>query len=189
MTSGNRSANVALALEMLHEEVEKEIDVANRAVANALARGGHGEAEKSLQRSKALTAFRDKVAALEKEWPERSVSVEQSRNEKIRRSNGRLPPGERTPEVEFVTPLLRVLEEMGGSGKAGAVVERVGRVMDPALREWDYEPLESDGKPRWEKAVHWARRQMVMDGLLNPDSRRGIWELSEKGREELHDLP
>ena len=74
---------------------------------------------------------------------------------------------------------------MGGSGEADAVVERVGRIMKPVLREVDFDRLESDGNPRWEKAVHWARRRMVMDGLLNPYSRRGIWELTEKGRAHL----
>ncbi|MCY3763342.1 MAG: hypothetical protein OXH50_19020, partial [Gemmatimonadetes bacterium] len=67
----------------------------------------------------------------------------------------------------------------GGSGEADEVVERVGRFMRPTLCAVDYEPLSSDGKPRWQKAVHWARRKMVQDGLLKPDSRRGMWEISE----------
>ena len=188
MMSESGPANAASALQALREEVEKEIDVANRAVTDCLARGDHGDAGKSLQRSKALAGFRDRAATLQREWQRLSVSTNTG-NEKDsgRRSSGRLPPGQRTPETEFVKPILQVLVKMGGSGEADAVVDRVGRIMKPVLREVDFEPLESDGKPRWEKAVHWARRRMVMDGLLNPYSRRGIWEITKKGREKFQD--
>ena len=57
----NSSANIALALEMLLEEVEKEIGFVNRDGANAFASGDYGVARKSLQRSEVLMAFRDKV--------------------------------------------------------------------------------------------------------------------------------
>jgi hypothetical protein len=183
MTSESGPANAASALQVLKEEVEKEIDVANRAVTDCLARGDHGEAEKSLQRSKALTAFRDKVAALAGEWEDLSGSVERGGNERIPGSStGRLKP---TPLKEYIKPILQVLEKMGGSGEADVVVERVGRAMKPMLREVDYNPLKSDGMPRWRKNVHWARHRMVKEDLLNPYSRRGIWEISEKGRTHL----
>ena len=187
MTSENRSANVALALEMLLEEVAKEIGFVNRDGANAFASGDHGVARKSLQRSEVLTAFRDKVAVLRKEWQEHAVSVDRSENEEVstRRSNGRLPRGQRTPEAEFVVPILQVLEKMGGSGEGDEIVERVGWIMKPILREVDCEPLKGDGKPRWQKAVHWARFNMVKDGLLKPNFRRGMWEISESGRDSL----
>ena len=187
MTNENRSANVALALEMLLGEVAKEIDFVNRDGANAFASGDHGEARKSLQRSENLTAFRDKVAVLRKEWQEHAVSVDHSEDgiPSHRSSNGRLPRGQRTPENEFVEPILQVLEKMGGSGEADEVVERVGRIMKPVLREVDYEPLKGDGKPRWQKAVHWARRKMVMEGLMKPNSPRGMWEISEWGLDRI----
>ena len=132
MTSESGPGNVTSAFQVLQEEVEKEIDVANRAVTDCLARGDHGDAEKSLQRSKALTAFRDRVAELAKGWAELSLSAEQSENERIRDlpSNGK-SKGQRTPRKEFVKPILQVLEKMGGSGEANAVVERVGRIMKP----------------------------------------------------------
>ena len=132
MTSESGPGNVTSAFQVLQEEVEKEIDGANRAVTDCLARRDHGDAEKSLQRSKALTAFRDRVAILQIEWQQLSASPNTG-NEKDsgRRSNGRLPPGQRTPRKEFVKPILQVLEKMGGSGEANAVVERVGRIMKP----------------------------------------------------------
>ena len=41
---------------------------------------------------------------------------------------------------------------------------------------------------RWEKTFHWARWEMIKDGLLKPDSPRGTWEISEKGRTLLSSL-
>ena len=188
MMSESGPASAASALQVLREEVEKEIDVANRAVTDCLARGDHGDAEKSLQRSKSLAGFRDKVVGLVGEYEELSLSAEQRGNERSRGpSSGRLPNGRRTPETEFVRPTLQVLEKMGGSGEADAVVERVGRIMKPVLQDVDYEPLESDGNPRWHKTAHWTRYRMVKQGLLNPYSRRGTWEITEKGCKELQD--
>ena len=188
MTSENRSANITSTLKMLQEEVVKEIDLAKRAVTNALSTEDHGTAERLVQRSKVLTAFRDKVAGLRKEWRELAVSVDPDEEERVRNTfpdRGRLPPGQRTPETEFVKPILQVLQKMGGSAEADVVVERVGRIMKPVLQEVDYEPLGSDGNPRWHKTTHWTRYRMVKEGFLNPYSRRGIWEISEKGRLHL----
>ena len=90
--------------------------------------------------------------------------------------------------AEFFEPILLVLKEMGGSGEAVELVERVRQAMEPMLRDVDYELLKGDGKPRWEKTLHWARWEMVKDGLLKSNSPRGIWEISEKGRTLLSSL-
>jgi hypothetical protein len=38
------------------------------------------------------------------------------------------------------------------------------------------------GETRWVKKVNWARYDMAMGGLLNPNSPRGVWDLTEKGK-------
>ena len=186
MTSESRSANLASTLEVLQGEFEKEIDLANRAVTNALSTEDHGKAGRLLQRSQVLTAFRDKVAGLRKEWRKLAVSVDPDEEEQVNTppDRGRLPPGRARPLREFVEPTLRVLQKMGGSGEADAVVERVERIMQPVLRDVDYEAL-SDGMPRWKKNVHWARWKMVQDGLMRRGSPRGLWEISKEGRLHL----
>ncbi len=95
-------------------------------------------------------------------------------------TGGRLPRGQRTSMSEYFVPILRVLKEMGGSGKSVEVVERVGQIMEPILRDVDYELLK-DRQPRWKKTANWARLKMVNDGLLRSGSPRGLWEISEEG--------
>lgn len=103
-----------------------------------------------------------------------------------RRNLGKLRKGLRTPESEYYLPLLRVLEQMGGSGKVSDILDRIKKVMKPVLKPVDYDPLASGpDNPRWRNTAQWARNSMIRDGLLKADSPRGVWEISEKGREML----
>ncbi len=89
----------------------------------------------------------------------------------------------RTPDKAFVLPLLQVLIDVGGSGKAAEVLERLGKLMKPVLKDVDFDPLASDAKNlRWRNTAQWARNMMVRDGLLKPDSPRGVWEITDSGR-------
>lgn len=48
------------------------------------------------------------------------------------------------------------------------------------------QPLKSDpGRPRWKNTAQWARNKMVNDDLLRSNSPRGVWELTENGREYM----
>ena len=179
---------VASALELLLEEVEREIDRANRAGSSAFQSRDHRQVQASLARSEVLTGFRDKVDALGEEWRALAMSVDHGERGKAgspKRDLGKLPKGLKTPEKAYMEPILQVLNEMGGRGQAGEVVGRVGHVMEPVLRDVDYQLLRGDGKPRWQKTVNWARFLMIKDRLLKSDSPRGIWEISDEGRAHL----
>jgi hypothetical protein len=77
---------------------------------------------------------------------------------------------------------------MGGRGKVADVLDKVGQMMKPILKEVDYDPLASGpDNPRWRNAAQWARNSMVGEGLLNADSPRGIWAIADKGRAMLKD--
>jgi len=185
----NNPSNVSSAFEMLSEEVEAEIDFVNGVGAKAFGSRDYDKAREALERAGILTAFRDKVAALRAEWEALAAVAEQAEDEQTkaaRRDLGRLRRGLRTPEAAYREPILRVLAEMGGSGRIGDVLERVGQIMKPVLKEVDYDPLASDPDlPRWRNAAQWARATMVKEGLLKADSPRGVWEISDKGRAAL----
>jgi hypothetical protein len=99
---------------------------------------------------------------------------------------GRLTRGLRTPEAAFVLPILRALEELGGTAPMQQVLETVGSAMKDQLREVDYQSLKSDpGHPRWHNTAQWARNTMVREGLLKNNSPRGVWEITAAGRKNL----
>jgi len=90
--------------------------------------------------------------------------------------------GETTLQKEFRKPILEALIDMGGQGPCVEVCVAVGRKMNDQLKAGDYK-LNADGTKKWEKAVHFQRLAMVHEGLLADDSPRGIWQITDKGRE------
>ena len=187
----NNPTNVSSAFEMLLEEVEAEIDFVNNVGAKAFEVRDYDKAKEALERAATLTAFRDRVAGLRKEWEELAAVAESQEDEETkaaRRDLGRLRRGLRTPEVNYYQPILQVLAEMGGSGKVAEILDRVGEVMKPILKDVDYDPLASSPDlPRWRNAAQWARNSMVHEGLLKVDSPRGVWGISERGRNMLEE--
>ncbi|QOJ03653.1 MAG: hypothetical protein HRU71_09200 [Planctomycetia bacterium] len=182
----NNPSNVSSAFEILLEEVEAEIDFVNGAGSRAFEKRDYDRAREALERAGVLTAFRDRVAALRREWDELAAAAERDEDEETRsarRNLGKLRRGVRTPEAAYYRPILTVLARMGGSGKVADVLEQVREMMKPVLKEVDYQPLaRGPDNPRWRNAAQWARNYMIKDGLLKADSPRGVWEISDKGR-------
>ena len=136
----NNPSNVSSAFEMLLEEVEAEIDFVNGVGAKAFDSRDLDKAKEALGRSGTLTAFRDRVAGLRKEWEEMAAVAERDEDEETRaerRNLGKLRKGIRTPESAYYRPVIQVLDQMGGSGKVAEVLERVGQLMKPVLKKVD----------------------------------------------------
>ena len=185
----NNPTNVEAAFEMLLEEVEAEIDFVTTIGSKSFEKRDFDRAREALEHAGKLTAFRDKTASLRKEWTamsELEVDEEEQKERTERQNLGRLQRGVRTREEAYYKPILQALDEMGGSGQVKDVLDRVGEIMKPVLKDVDYEPLTSSPDHlRWRNAAQWARQSMIYDGLLKSDSPRGIWEVSEKGRKFL----
>jgi len=187
----NNPSNVSSAFEMLLEEVEAEIDFVNGVGSKAFQGRDYDKAKEALERAATLTAFRDKVAANRKEWDQLAAAAEREEDEETRnerRNLGKLRKGLRTTTEAYCEPILRTLDQMHGSGKVAEVLDRVGKIMKSVLKDVDYLPLASNpDNLRWRNAAQWARNSMVNDGLLKADSPRGVWEISDKGRQALKD--
>ncbi len=65
--------------------------------------------------------------------------------------------------------------------------ERLWRAMQPLLSISDHQRVRT-GDIRWWNAVRWERDNMVKAGLLKKNSPRGIWELTEKGRQYADEI-
>jgi hypothetical protein len=89
-----------------------------------------------------------------------------------------------TPQTAYFIPILETLVELGGSGKIAQILEKVKSKMKPVLKEVDYEKL-PNGQVRWINYAEWARKKMIGEGRLRPDSPRAVWEITEKGEECL----
>src|ERR1051326_7009660 len=147
-----RSDEVLTAFEMLLAAIEEEIDLIETVGARAMENSDYEGAQKAIDRARLATSLRTKVAAVRQEWEsfapvqQRSPEEESMRTE--RRNLGRLQRGTRTPEIEFRQPILRALNELGGSARINDVLVRVEQLMKGILKEVDYEKLSSN-TPRW----------------------------------------
>lgn len=82
--------------------------------------------------------------------------------------------------VRYFGPLLDALRRLGGSGTPDEVVEQIAQ--DLGLSDEVQNDLLPSGQPRYRNQVAWARFYLVREGLLD-SSKRGVWSLTERGRE------
>lgn len=102
-------------------------------------------------------------------------------------SSGARNGGIFTPTHVYWPAILEVLEKRGGSARSETIIDEVGNFLAGALRPADYERVPS-GVVRWRNRVAWQRTNMINEGLLKKDSHRGIWEITEEGREWLREI-
>lgn len=81
--------------------------------------------------------------------------------------------------VQWFGPLLDALRKLGGSGSPDEVVEQIAA--DLNVPDTFQNELTPSGQPRFRNQVAWARFYLVREGLLD-SSKRGVWSLTEKGR-------
>ena len=101
------------------------------------------------------------------------------------------PSYQQTPKEMFFVPILRALQEMGGSGRTSEVLARMEEAMQDILNAADYDTTPETRRTCWKINARWARNQMVEDGLMKPSHQYGLWEISEQGRAflEQHQEP
>ncbi|NUM68445.1 hypothetical protein HUU39_24760 [candidate division KSB1 bacterium] len=181
------AADVDTAFEIVLEEIESAIENLNHDGAKAFESSDYDLVQTLRQAGHRMTEFRDKVYALQKEWNSSFISerTQFSKSERQSKRTQKLSQGLRTREDELRIPILRALTKLGGAAASVDVLREVRESMKSALNEYDLATLPSSGMLRWENAAHWARYEMVKDGLLASGSPRGVWELTPKGKSWL----
>jgi restriction system protein len=91
----------------------------------------------------------------------------------------------------YIIPIVHVLKELGGSGRAGEVTDGVIEYLN--IPDNEVAKTTKSGQSRIKNQIQWARLLLVKTGYLDA-SERGVWSLSEKGfkanltQEDLADL-
>ena len=182
---------VHIAFEILLEEIETVVSGLNDGGAEAFQSGDYDRAVKLAKDATRLHEFHDKVKGLQGEWrtlfAETAPPKPKTQRADKRKDLGRLTRGLRTPEEAFRKPILEALVELGGRSHRGKVLDLVAKKMKGILNKHDRERLPSGPvhEIRWRKTANWSRYVLVREGLLEGNSPRGIWEISEKGRRAL----
>lgn len=84
-------------------------------------------------------------------------------------------------EVEI--PLLKAIESMGGEAKPNELYSKVTACF-PQITSANLEETISRGINKWINRIQWARQSLVLKGELERYPR-GLWRITEKGRERL----
>lgn len=85
-------------------------------------------------------------------------------------------------------PLLETLHALGGRAHVRDLRPAIRERLASRLGGGDFDRLES-GEERWWNAVQGERYKLKEEGYLRAGSRRGVWELSEKGNAFVADAP
>ena len=188
-------------MELLLEALEAYIDGVNGAGAKAFQTSDYDAAHQAMEVAASITALRAQARDLARRWRNvRWVPVEETAPDHSNmapnpdtpppaaRRGQRLPRGLRTPAEAYRTPILASLLELGGQGPADRVLASVYRKMDSVLNEYDRQFLGSRDDPRWSNTARWCRNDLADEGLIDRSSPRGVWALTEAGREAAEAL-
>ena len=181
---------VLASFEILLEELENIVEALNQEGAMQFSRSAHEEALQTLEKVKLITSFRGKVKKLQKEW--NTIESQSNKRKAVHRKRSkketptRLERGLRTPEDEFRIPILDALVQLGSLAPIGDVMDQLEKSMADILNEYDWQELPSTPNlPRWRNTAQWTRQSLVENGHLSGDSPKGIWEITDTGREFL----
>lgn len=91
--------------------------------------------------------------------------------------------GKKKAKAEFVKwmgPLLDALRDLGDSATPQEASDYIAQAQ--AVSDEKREQLLDSGAPRFHNQVCWARQYLVWEGLIG-SAQRGIWTLTDKGRQ------
>ena len=182
---------VVPSIESLLHAVDEVIMGLNENGSQLFKEGNYDQARALLAKVESISGFRGKVLCLEDDWKALDVPIikkrtHPSKKKAASRPSKPLPKGLKTSYGDFCFPILEALDRLDGAGKVQEVLRMVEEILSGQLNKYDYQALPSDSNSvRWKNTASWERYNMVQEGLLAADSQRGVWEITDAGREAL----
>lgn len=163
-----------------------ELEKVQQEGATYFASGDTAHVREAADRVEKIQAVIHAVGKLKDLWENAlPIEVPVIRSQRIEEVHQRTPPGMKTSQERYWLPILQALVEMGGKGRTGLVLDRVGEIMKEILNDFDRERLLKQRDFRWRNTAMWARLDMVKDGYLSNRSPNGTWEITEEGLKYL----
>lgn len=100
------------------------------------------------------------------------------------RKSSRALPGTILPHEEYELPILAILDQHAGRAPTREVLDELGERLRDKLMPADYETL-SSGDIRWRNRAQFVRLRLTERGDMVKDSPRGLWEITDQGRDKL----
>ena len=96
------------------------------------------------------------------------------------------PPDNRMSQDELIPYIIALLYKFGGSAEKSKIDDEIYKIFKHQFSDPWYHELVSHGVERWKHNIAWAKERAIQHHkLIKPasESGRGIWELTEKGKE------
>lgn len=89
-----------------------------------------------------------------------------------------------TPELLYQFLVLKILVKAGGSAERCRILDIIKRDYANLLTGKDLSEYRSGHGERWKNHISFAREHLKEIGYLRKDSPRGLWEITDKGKEK-----
>ena len=169
--------------EQLKANAEPFVDTPNTVLRRLLGlspSGNHEEGNSTEHRD----ASPPPLTSVSRVTPARSGKAKSTRPGRKIADRKRVPPGTLLAEEHYEVPLLASLVELGGSAPSREVIDLVGKKLADRLTEVDKGTLNSGGI-RWQSRVQFVRLRMIEQGLMLKETGRGVWAISDAGRDHV----
>jgi hypothetical protein len=200
-------ADVSNAFDMVLAKIQETIDALNSSVIESSQAEEFEQVQKLAAKGQQIVQFRERVLDLQTEWnrsvaapappaaplPPDTLTSRAQQMETDFSDELDMPEPADDDEAEldipakqkedFYVPILGALIDLGGTARADEVLEKLEDTM--AFGSHDLK-ARAAGPIRWKHIAHQARHDLVHEkGFLSPLSPRGVWEITEAGRNYL----
>ncbi|GIW44078.1 MAG: hypothetical protein KatS3mg077_1360 [Candidatus Binatia bacterium] len=166
-------------------EIEQAIDRFNEAIGKALKQARFDEARAAVAHVEKFVELKLRAQQLAEEWEHLLATAPLPVTVPVaRRGSRRSRSAPRETQQRVQRAILEALMELGGQADHRKVLEIVEQKVADLLTEHDYEVL-TNGETRWRNNARWLRHRLIQEGLMERNSPRGVWAISEAGRKAL----
>jgi hypothetical protein len=168
--------DVQSAVENLKDALKAAVDVKKSAGIQAFEAGEYDIAKQAANQAKAIEPILEAADQIAKQWeavqaPEDILEIEKPKAK-----------DQESIEVDFVIPILQLLEDEGGKGPTNEILDKVKLVIKDQLKAADYELLDDSKTIRWRESAQTSITGMVKRGLLHSKAPKDTLRITPQGR-------
>ncbi|MCJ7569294.1 MAG: hypothetical protein MUO58_17395 [Anaerolineales bacterium] len=168
--------DVQSALQNLMDALKAAVDDRKSAGIQAFEAGEYDAARQAANQAKAIEPIIEAADQIAQQW----VAIEAP--QEIVELKRTLPKDLGPIEVDFVIPILQVLEDEGGKGPINEILDKVKVIIQGQLKPGDYELLDDSQTIRWRESAQKSIEVMVKRGLLHSKSPKDGLRITPQGR-------
>ncbi len=185
---------IKLSFSVLNDVLDEAINNVNIKGSKEFANGNHSYADNLLKRANEIKQLKEKLLQLENSLEKilddsliSKIVKDEAIDEISKRIKERLNHGLKTPQRKYRIPILKALMFYDGRAKTAKVLNYVNDLMRNQFNSYDLEIFRVN-EPRWKNTTMWERKNMVLDGLISDQSPRGIWEITQNGKDYYNSM-